>query len=218
MKHLLLIIAVACVTNLVYAQEESNEIRTIFSNESVRSNGGYGGLMVNYSNIANRDAILMGAKGGWVINHAFTLGLGGYGFITEPKHDVSLNKDYEFAGGYGGLLLEPIIGAKHPVHLSFPILIGAGGVAYTTTNFDYDNNYNYEDTYEDSDAFFVLEPGVELEFNVVKFMRFALSCSYRYTSDVNLSYTSEGTDFSSIASKNMLHGWNFGLAFKFGKF
>ncbi len=220
MNKLLLFISILLVTSNVFSQEQAqdpNEIRTIFNNNAVKSNGGYGGLMINYANIADRDAILMGAKGGWIINHSFTLGMGGYGFITEPQHDNRLGKDYEFAGGYGGLLLEPIVGAKHPIHLSFPILIGAGGIAYTTSYLD--NEYtNYNDTYEDSDAFFVIEPGVEIEFNVVKFMRFALACSYRYTSDIKLEYTSLDYDRIDKAGKDMLHGWNVGIVFKFGKF
>ena len=219
MKTLLLFIAVIFVSGICCAQEQTkdpNEIKTIFNNNAIKSNGGYGGLMVNYTQIADRDAITMGAKGGWVINHSFTLGMGGYGFISEPQHDNTLGKDYEFAGGYGGLLLEPIIGGKKPIHVSIPILIGAGGIAYTTSYVN-DNSYRYDETYEDSDAFFVIEPGVELEFNVVKFMRFALNCSYRYTSDITLKYTSQPNS-PNIGSEDLLRGWNYGVVFKFGKF
>ena len=220
MKKLILIFAVILTTCHLSGQEQTqdtNEIRTIFDNKAVKSNGGYGALMVNYAKIAGRDAAFMGAKGGWIINHSFTLGMGGYGFISEPKHDNNLNKDYEFAGGYGGLLIEPIVGAKSPVHVSFPILVGVGGIAYTTSYLN--DNYNqYDETYEDSEAFFVIEPGIELEFNVVKFMRFALACSYRYTSDINLDYTTVESNTNAIGPVDMLHGWNVGLVFKFGKF
>ncbi|TLX76482.1 hypothetical protein E9993_06225 [Labilibacter sediminis] len=219
MKKIITILAGILITSLSFAQEPQNndEIKTIFNSSSERSNGGYGALMFNYSKIAQRDALLMGAKGGWVINHSFTLGAGGYGFITEPKDDPVLNKDYEFAGGYGGLLLEPIVGAKKPVHLSFPILIGAGGIAYITDY--YHGDYEYSDqTYEDSDAFFVVEPGIEIEFNMVKFMRVAITGSYRYTSNINLNYKTPLDNNSAIGSKDMLCGWNVGMAFKFGKF
>ncbi len=220
MKRLIFFISAILVTNLSWAQEEAkdpNEIRTIFKNGAVKSNGGYGAIMINYTKIDDRDAITMGAKGGWVINHKFTLGMGGYGFISEPQMDNTLGKDYEYAGGYGGLLFEPIIAGKSPIHLSIPIIIGAGGIAYTASYIN-DDYHRYDETYEDSDAFFVIEPGVELEFNVVKFMRFALACSYRYTSDVELRYTSISNNPKLIADKDFLHGWNVGIAFKFGKF
>ena len=219
MKKLFILITATLIAQLSLCQEQTNspdEIKTLFNNSAVKSNGGYGGLMINYTKIDDRDALTMGAKGGWIINHSFTLGMGGYGFITEPKHDETLNKDYEYAGGYGGLLLEPIIGGKHPIHLSFPIIIGAGGIAYTTSYVN-DNSRHYDETYEDSDAFFVIEPGVEIEFNMIKFMRFALACSYRYTSNIDLKYTSQ-TNEPAIAPEDLLHGWNVGVVFKFGKF
>lgn len=226
MKKITFLFLAIFISSFAIAQqsdEDSNQIKTIFKHDSERSNGGYGAIMFNYSSIAQRDAILMGAKGGWIINHSFTLGAGGYGFITEPKNDAILNRDYEFSGGYGGLLLEPIIGGKRPIHVSFPILIGAGGIAYTTnynTNDDYYyDDYNHRrDTYEDSDAFFVVEPGIELELNLVKFMRIALTGSYRYTSNIDLSYHSTSYTGTRIGSKGMLCGWNVGMAFKFGKF
>jgi len=216
-----LAIFISSYTIAQQSETNSDEIKTIFKHNSEKSNGGYGGIMVNYSKIGERDGLLMGAKGGWIINHSFTLGAGGYGFITEPKYDYELKNDYEFSGGYGGILLEPIIGAKKPIHISFPILIGAGGIAYTT-NYNTDNNYyddNYrDDSYEDSDAFFVIEPGVELEINMVKFMRIAIIGSYRYTSNIDLKYKSITSTKERIGSDGMLCGWNIGMSFKFGKF
>ncbi len=211
------------------AQENDNEVKTLFGSKKDHSNGGYGAIMVNYGQIGNKDAILIGGRGGWIIDHNFTIGMGGYGFFTDPATDPYIMEDgipqkYQIAGGYGGLLFEPIVGAKHPVHLSFPILVGAGGIAYTKhwENTDWENSdYDYANTYEDSDAFFVLEPGVEVEFNMLKFFRIALSASYRYTSNINLSYkdsNSNKPEPNIIGSQDMLRGMNYGIAFKFGKF
>lgn len=111
------------------------------------------------------------------------------------------------AGGYGGLVIEPIIGAKWPVHVSIPILIGAGGVGLIRNNYlkpDWEENYYHEDV----DAFFVIEPGIEVELNMVKFMRLAIGGYYRYTSDLHLADT----------KSNVLDGFSVGLTMKFGKF
>ncbi len=220
MRKLFLGIIVALFCTGAYSQESSQDFQTLFSNKGERSNGGYGAIMVNYSEINNRDAILIGARGAWLINHSFGLGLGGYGFMNDPVLDDKLNSlsdnsKYQTAGGYGGIILEPIVAAKKPIHLSFPILIGAGGVAYSKHWEDYDSE-DYQNDYEDSDAFFVVEPGVELEFNMVKFFRLALSTSYRFTSDINMNYNNGTGD--RIGSQDMLRGWNFGIAMKFGKF
>jgi len=229
MRKLFLGIIVVLFCTGSYSQENSQDFQTLFSNKGERSNGGYGAIMVNYSEINKRDAILIGARGAWLINHSFSLGLGGYGFMNDPVLDNtpinSFNSKYQTAGGYGGILLEPIIGAKKPIHLSFPILIGAGGVAYSKHWENYEDEDSYSGDYEDSDAFFVVEPGAEIEFNMVKFFRLALSVSYRYTSDIDMTYKSDRPSTANvdesmmpIGSAGMLRGWNFGIAMKFGKF
>ncbi|MCT4643460.1 MAG: hypothetical protein N4A74_00630 [Carboxylicivirga sp.] len=221
MKNFLSIAIMLIVTGTyTFAQNDGEGVRTIFDSGKDQSHGGYGAIMVNYSQVMDRDALLVGGRGAWIINHNLGLGLGGYGLMTDPKHDNILNHEYSLLGGYGGLLIEPIVGAKSPVHLSFPILIGAGGVAYTKHWQEYENGHDYEE-YEDSDAFFVLEPGVELEFNMLKFFRLGLSVSYRYTSDIKLDYRNNLSTSSlsrSIGEKDMLHGFNYGVVLKFGKF
>jgi len=231
MKRLFSTFLIVLSIVVAQAQESDNEVKTLFGSKNDHSNGGYGALMVGYSQIWDRDAILIGGRGAWIIDHNFGIGMGGYGFMTDPKTDPYIqdeitgqNTKYQITGGYGGLLLEPIIGAKKPVHLSFPILIGAGGIAYTKhwENSDWENpSYDYQNTYEDSDAFFVLEPGVEVEFNMLKFFRVALSASYRYTSNINLNYKDTRTGIADpkvIGSEDMLRGMNYGIALKFGKF
>jgi len=221
MKLYLLTIGFLLSMGLIQAQESDNEVRTIFGSKKDHSNGGYGAIMVNYSQIMERDALLVGGRGAWVIDHNFGLGLGGYGFMTDPQMDNIKGEEYQISGGYGGLLLEPVIASKSPVHLSFPILIGAGGVAYNKHWQEYEYDEDNHESYEDSDAFFVLEPGVELEFNMLKFFRLGLSVTYRYTSNINLSYR-EGTigapNPNVIGSQDMLRGFNYGIVMKFGSF
>ena len=204
--------------------DSDEQMRTIFGSPEVKSLGGYGALDLGFTTINKRDAVYFGARGAVVVNHSLALGIGGKGFITNPSYDVNLKQDYEMAGGYGGFYIEPIIKANSPVHVSFPMLIGAGGVGYLKHWGDYDDDNEYENSDEDSYAFFVFEPGVEIEFNVVKWMRFAVVGSYRLTSDVKLKYKDRLGDedklFAStaIAPSDMLRGFNVGLIMKFGKF
>ncbi len=213
MKKAILILGVLFITSgSIFAQaddgvqEENKEIKTLLGDNI--THGGYGAIMVNYSVIDNKDAILVGGKGAWIINHVLGIGLGGYGFANDLRFDnIIESKDYTLAGGYGGLLIEPIILPHSPVHVAIPILIGAGGVALV------DNYYYSYDKHNDyyaaaSDAFFVIEPGVELEFNMVKFMRVAIAVSYRYTQGLQLP----GLD------GDILNSFSGGLALKFGKF
>jgi len=94
------------------------------------------------------------------------------------------------------------------VHVSFPLLIGGGGMVY---NKQHDVDYTSEDwNWEtlDWDAFFVVQPGIRLEFNVVKFFRIGVGASYRYTPDLDLINT----------SASLINQFNANVSLRFGKF
>ena len=111
------------------------------------------------------------------------------------------------AGGYGGIFIEPIVAGRKPMHFSFPVLFGIGGAALIE-NYGWNNWDSHPFSELDHDVFLIVEPAVELEFNITRFFRTAASVSYRYTSNINLFETDE----------DVLRGFNFGLTFKFGKF
>lgn len=197
----------------VFAQDKGDEreYKTLFGGEHI-THGGYGALTVNYTQVDGVDAVLVGVKGAWIINHGIGIGIAGSGFANDMEFEKTLGgntKDYLLVGGYGGLLIEPIIGSFKPVHLAIPVIIGAGGATYID---DFWNPFNDPDFHEynriDSDAFFVIEPGIEIELNMVKFMRLSIGGYYRYTSGLNL----ENTD------NELLNGFSAGIALKFGKF
>ena len=122
--------------------------------------------------------------------------------------DQGFNDGYYLVGGYGGLLVEPIIAPNFPIHVSFPILIGGGGLALNEyTWHDYDWEYDYYEPF-DWDSFFVFEPGVEIELNVVKFFRVGFGASYRITSNMHMAYV----------PKDMMNGFSAAVTLKFGKF
>lgn len=188
-------------------KRQPGEVQTLFDPNS--GNGGYGAFTIGYTSIAGRDAILMGGRGEWVVGHGFGLGIGGYGFVNDPVYHPIENLNYSLAGGYGGLIMEPILFGWFPVHIAIPILIGAGGVANTSYSSNWDDPYDDWNGYlEDATAFFVAEGRLELEFNLVRFFRLAVFGGYRYTSDIVMGNT----------AGDALRGWNFGMTFKFGSF
>ncbi|OEK02771.1 hypothetical protein BFP97_15095 [Roseivirga sp. 4D4] len=213
MKKTTITICLLLIATLAFSQED-REMKTLFGNGGIYSHGGYGGITTSYSSIDNRDAILIGGRGAWLINHRIGIGLAGTGFLTEARTDTQLNNRYEYIGGYGGLFLEFIVNPESPVHLSFPITIGAGGIAYSRAHNSFRGG-DFDFFEEDSQAFFVVEPGIELELNVIKFMRVAFGVSYRHTSDIELNYASSG---QAIAPKDALRGLSGGVTLKFGKF
>jgi hypothetical protein len=188
-------------------EHSSDEIRTICGNH--HSNGFFIGFHSDYSQIFDYDALSVGGNLAWVANHGLAIGLAGNGFFTEPQPFPGYStKEYNYTGGYGGLLIEPILFPRFPVHLSFPVILGAGGVA---RGIYYDLNYPYEysDGYvENADAFLIAEPGVELEINAARWIRLSVGLSYRFTQGIDSKYFSD----------NPLDGMTTGFSLKFGKF
>jgi hypothetical protein len=215
MKKLMILFTIMAMTFSAYAQQDdgnasnnSDEIQTIMGkNNSV---GGYGAITVQYTQLEDRDAFVFGARGALVMGHMMSIGLAGSGFFNDVQYDDASGLDISYAGGYGGFFFEPMIMPKYPVHVSFPILIGAGGLSVVSV----DENENWDDNYksEASDAFMVIEPGVEVELNVTRFFRFCVGAYYRYTSDVDIQ------DPLFNVEKDVLRGFSGGVTVKFGKF
>jgi hypothetical protein len=195
-------------------QEEKNaELQTIFGNGNHKiSHGGYAGLTVGYTQIDGENVMTLGGRAGWLIDHHVTIGLAGNAFLSsifiEGDFPNAEENGLYLSGGYGGLFVEPILAPNFPVHVSFPILIGGGGIVLNDhTYHDYDWEYDYYEPYN-WDYYFVFEPGLEIELNVVKFFRVAFGASYRLTSNLHIDEV----------QKDLLNGFNAGVTFKFGKF
>ncbi|MEI7594639.1 MAG: hypothetical protein WCK02_02745 [Bacteroidota bacterium] len=208
MKKTLLISIFSFIVLVASAQKDStknDEFKTIIGKNAVH--GAYFGLTGGYSLINGNDAGVMGARMGWVINHSFVIGLAGNGFINNVNMNYSNGNEYFISGGYGGLLFEFCVGPKMPIHVNFPVLIGVGGVAYNNSSYDeFSDDWNMNT--EDADAFAVIEPGIELELNMMKHLRMGFGASYRFTNNINLD------GFNN----NLLNGLSVGMTLKLGKF
>jgi hypothetical protein len=215
MKKFLLVIMLSGIVMASFAQNEENkdsdssdDIRTLMGHNNTM--GGYAGITLQYAQINDRDAYLFGIRGGALIGHLMTMGIGGYGFFNDMHYDATLGYDLRLAGGYGGFFFEPILMPKMPVHMAFPIMIGAGGIAVVSSN---DNNWWDKNLKtQASDAFMVIQPGVELEMNVTKFFRFCVGGYYRYTTDINI----ENPDYA--VPSDVMRDLSVGVTFKFGRF
>jgi hypothetical protein len=205
-KKLFIIIFLFVVGSVAYSQEE-----TLLEGEI--EHGGFGGPIVKFTPIKNEFGILVGGYGGWLINHTFVIGGGGYGLVNKIRATDEAQSVYQFIGGrpvniemgYGGVILEYINNSSSLIHFAFNTLIGAGGVTY---NERYDN-WQWNDTHtRPNDAFFVVEPELKVELNMTSFFRINLGGSYRFVSGVNI-----------VGLKNSdLSGPSANITFKFGKF
>jgi hypothetical protein len=185
---------------------KSGEIKTLLGRH--REGGAYGAFTAGYSVINDRHAVLFGGRFGWLASHYVGIGFGATGFMNEFHYEPSFDREVSLAGGYGGLYIEPILFPRFPVHLSFPILFGAGGVSYLSKENSMNDNF-----IEDSEAFLLLEPGAEIELNLTRFCRFAIGATYRLPSSFNI-----GLSGTPSASAESIKGVSYTISLKFGRF
>jgi hypothetical protein len=185
---------------------KGKEIKTLLGRN--RPGGGYGAFTTGYTAIDDKNAVLFGARFGWLASHSIGIGLGATGFINEFHYEPSLDKDVFLSGGYGGLYVEPILLPRLPVHISFPILFGAGGVSYVSKETDFNNNM-----IQDSETFLLIEPAMEVELNLTRFLRFAAGVTYRLPTSFNV-----GLSGTPTASAETIKGASYTLTLKIGKF
>jgi hypothetical protein len=211
-KQVILLTLLILVYSSAFSQDpefeyyKSKEIKTLLGRN--KAGGGYCAFTAGYSVIDEKQAVLFGGRFAWIASHSIGFGMGATGFINEFHYEPSIDREVFLAGGYGGLYVEPILMPRSPVHLSFPVLFGAGGISYVSKESDLNNNL-----IEDSEAFLIIEPAAELELNLTRFFRFAIGASYRFPTsfDVGLSGT-------PTASTESIKGMSFMVTFKFGKF
>lgn len=217
MKKLITLLAILTLGITAFAQDDEkkskdNEIQTIVGKNNAI--GGYGAISLQYTEIQDRDAFVFGARGAIVIGHMMSMGLTGTGFFNDAHaytNGLGETQDISLAGGYGGFFFEPVLFSKFPVHVAIPVTIGAGGVGVVSDK-DNDNGDIWDNEYESqgSDAFMVIEPGIEVELNVTRFFRFCVGGYYRYTSHVDIPEFDIPT--------GILKGFSGGVTFKFGRF
>ena len=95
--------------------------------------GGFGAPVVKFTGIDDRFGVLVGGRGGWIINGSFVLGAGGYGLANVNNFERSvaaLGDTRRLVMGYGGLELEYVHRPDELVHFSTNLLIGAGGLVW----------------------------------------------------------------------------------------
>lgn len=221
MKKILTLLLLALFVQFGYAQEEEkiekkDDMNTIFSKENLKFTGGYLAPEIKVGNVHEDISLFVGAKMGFTFNDKFTIGLAGYGLTSNSNFiddRYSTTEQIRIGLGYGGLAMEYTLFSNKVIHFTVPVIVGAAGVSVYEDNkssVSEDNIVFFYGDYLDieNSAAFVVEPGVNIELNVFKFMRLDLGASYRYITGTDLVYL-EDKDLSDLS---------FNATFKFGFF
>lgn len=180
MKRTLLLLACLTLALPVHAQ-----MQTLL--DGPVTHGGYGGPSVRLTQLDGDTELLVGGRGGWIVNHRFVLGGAGYGLATTHYLDGPVDgRRQRLEGGYGGLLIEYFVRPEDVVHVSVGTIIGAGGLAVLEGS----RHDRVQDALDET-AFFVAEPMFGVALNVTPFAQLAFEGSYRFISGSTLSGLSD---------------------------
>jgi hypothetical protein len=212
MKKIIFILICWVVFQSVSAQENQqskantqDELKTILGTNSGTQKipiGYFIEIGGGYTQFGSNGVFLPGLSLGIILNHKWTIGLTG-NFIDNAR-GLRFNNIYydsttrsmlgaNLNGGFGGVLLEYTLFPKSKIHIAFPLMLGDGYLYYTKLPEYSGSAHPYRSrhhAYISKDNCFVIEPGVRLEFNLLKFLRLGLTLSYRYTPDFKLLNTS----------------------------
>jgi hypothetical protein len=204
--------------------DESPKMNTLFGGSGELHHGGYGGPFVKVGELEGQTAVMMGGKGGWLINHTITLGIAGCGMVNAPtqKYINADNEEVEASlrFGYGGFYLEYINNPASVVHINANVLFGWGGIIFDEEGDwgGFNNTDNNNDDFEKKNpnvSYFVIEPSIGVEMNVTSFFRIGLDASYRFGNKIGSNALFRD---NPVIKDYKIDGFSGSLVFKFGAF
>lgn len=150
----------------------------------------------------------VGATIGITTSGVFTFGFtGSYIFMpTDPNLSTLYPLEYKSYNirkyaGYGGILLEPTILHRFPIHITLPMIAGVGGARYVLKS-------DYDMWTWDASWFFYLSGGAHVELNVAQGFRVSVGPSYHWIPNLKMVGT----------SPDIMNGFALDLTLKFGEY
>lgn len=192
----------------------AQENQVLFKDTKLKSSGGYAAISNKFTTINGEYANMAGLYGGWFVNRKLMIAFGAAATTNYIPVPANLNnfpaRKMTYQYGQAGLMTEYVLASTKLVHLNFNLLTGTGfTLQYDRKEWD---DWDFDDWDDDDrhkpDFFFVMEPGVQVEFNLLKWMRFSPGISYRRSFGARENGLSD-SDLSNIS---------YNLTFKFGRF
>jgi len=213
MQKLITIFFVLVVAHSLSAQKKETEDYIQFDDRKNTVHGVYIGLTQHLGKLENEWAGFTSFKLAYVANRKLEIGLEGTLFFSEVENETGVYRGDKalLVGAYGGLHLEPILFGNKFISVSFPLLIGGGSI--TLLEEKEQGGYEFtSDEYENGafefDNFFIAEPGVNLLYNISRFVQIETGVKYRFSSQYNVP----------LYGKGNMNGFSAGLGLKIGIF
>ncbi|OYU64784.1 MAG: hypothetical protein CFE22_16960 [Cytophagaceae bacterium BCCC1] len=168
------------------------EMQTLFgkSKNKIQSLGFYIAPELSYGQFNGSFSTIAGNSVMLTVNKKFAIGATAYG--TFVNRTATTTK-----GHFGGLKMEYTPKPDALVHVSFPLIIGAGSTSTRNSFEGFDRRGRYDDRFDlDRNGSFVFQPGVNVETNIYKYAKVFLGANYRLAANKS-GYDTDLSGFSS---------------------
>jgi hypothetical protein len=173
--------------------------------------GAFGAPVVKFGSMAGQNAILTGGRFGWVIDSSIVLGGGIYALESRVKTNIVdpiSGQDILLGFNCGGIELEYIFFPGSKIHYSVDMFIAGAGTTYGVANKNVPHSSYF------SQNLLLVEPQVNIEFNIVNWFHLDTGVSYRICvpPGTDSFYDTGGIGLHDLQSLSAV------LTFKFGEF
>ncbi len=213
MKKISLALIAMALSLTTYGQET----KTLLGGTGTNNTFGFSitGLS-QFTQVAGNSALMGGAKAGLIINDKLSVG----GYYLQNLNEIT--GPTEFPNTYydlkmGGAFVEYSLWSDRLVHLTIPLFIGGGELSLDDRGDD--DLYDWDSSYGD-DYFFVIEPGIQAELNVHKYVRFHLGAGYRIVNGIDYQVTTglAGATNNLDLGNNDISGFTISAGLEIGLF
>lgn len=166
----------------------------------IRSNpdfSGQGGVMFEVTQIRNQPIYQFGGGGGMLVDHKVLLGGFGMGNVVDDPIYTYRNTPVTLEMGYGGLWLGYLHQSHRAVHFNVTSRFAWGGMALVDST-----NTTLLD-----DDFFMISPQVEMEFNVLPYMKLNVAGGYKMALGVNNNFFAPADFNAPFVLLGCYFGW-----------
>ncbi len=195
MKRLSIVLISLLMSFSVFSQE-NHEYQTIFGNNPIKVSG-MGGFEMYFSSLGGYFAYGTGGMGAAIFSNSVLFGGYGISYTIDRTFVINNNQFKNMQTSMGGIILGYVHKANRAIHPAAFLQVGWGDLSFNDENTSF------------SDNFIVLNPSIELEFNITKYFRMAIGGHYQFANGINNAVEIGNSDFSGPGGK---------LSFRFGRF
>ncbi|WP_159092351.1 hypothetical protein [Aquimarina sp. Aq107] len=172
--RMFLVALIILTTNQTRSQETDNKDYIEFNDRKNIIHGIYLGVDVGYGQIKKNQTTSAGIKLAYVANKKMELGITAKALFSDLRSvDRSFGGNFDLLVIYGGLHSENILLSTSKFNFSFPFLIGMGYVEGSGPLF------------KSTDITLIVEPGVNVLYNLSKFIQFEAGIKYRFSTPID---------------------------------